>query len=66
MAYFIPQFSGTKDQISRYVDVSIFDAPARYPTDPPAGAVTCLACKGEGLDEDDEYCPVCEGKGWVQ
>ena len=46
--------------------MSILDAPAHYPTDPPPGAVTCLACQGEGLDEDDEYCPVCEGKGWIQ
>ena len=45
--------------------MNAFDAPVRCPTDPPPGAVTCLACKGEGLDEDDEYCPVCKGEGWV-
>ena len=45
--------------------MSVSDAAARYPTDPPPGAVTCLACKGEGLDEDNEYCPVCKGNGWI-
>ncbi len=25
--------------------------------------VICLACKGEGLDENDEYCKECGGEG---
>ena len=26
----------------------------------------CLACKGEGLDEDNEYCPACGGEGVIE
>lgn len=25
----------------------------------------CLGCFGEGLDEDDEYCPYCGGEGVI-
>ncbi len=60
--------------------MNAFDAPVRCPTDPPPGAVTCLACKGEGENVDcdhdecqeiegcifsDEYCSECEGRGWI-
>lgn len=31
----------------------------------PPDAVTCLACKGEGIDEEGEYCEACGGHGWV-
>ena len=28
--------------------------------------VICLACKGEGLDENDEYCSQCGGTGVIE